>query len=303
MSPRCLMLVAVCVVFISTEAVSGEDVKKAEGDEVSFRPARIDRPVSSIIWKHRGSRYIKAIEWDAEDGFDIPNPRFKDITTLDEKTGEITITKLTVEHSGIYTIDIDSKEQEQRFNLTVTVLKTCRQELLEGTSCTIQLPTRNKEKPSEIRWINLSSGDFIQWKNGTIWTSTTDLTMEEDGSLIFESVSLKNTGKYRYFVFNAEGTLIDAGEKEINIYAKAPKPTLTFQVVTMLSCDVGKRTDLTVSWYVDGKIIQNEKNPVLLLTSAQVQQNKPYTCTASNPVSSRESDGMTLPHETAITEF
>ncbi|KTF87616.1 hypothetical protein cypCar_00044783 [Cyprinus carpio] len=136
-----------------------------------------------------------------------------------------------------------------------------------------------------------------------IRTSTTDLTMEEDGSLIFESVSLKNTGKYRYFVFNAEGTQIDAGEKEINIYAKAPKPTLTFQVVTMLSCDVGKRTDLTVSWYVDGKIIQNEKNPVLLLTSVQVQQNKPYTCTASNPVSSRESDGMTLPHETAITEF
>ncbi len=44
--------------------------------------------------------------------------------------------------------------------------------------------------------------------------------MEEDGSLTFESVSLKNTGKYRYTVFNAEGTQIDAGENEINVYGK-----------------------------------------------------------------------------------
>ncbi len=64
--------------------------------------------------------------------------------------------------------------------------------------------------------------------------------------------------------------------------------------MSMLSCDIGKRTDLTVSWYVDGKIIQNEKKTILLLTSAQVQQNKPYTCTASNPVSSKESDSMTI---------
>uniref|UniRef100_A0A673LMW4 Immunoglobulin subtype domain-containing protein n=1 Tax=Sinocyclocheilus rhinocerous TaxID=307959 RepID=A0A673LMW4_9TELE len=62
--------------------------------------------------------FVKAIEWD-EDGFNTPNQRFKDITTLDEKTGQITITNLTVEHSGLYTIDVNSKEQEQRFNLEV----------------------------------------------------------------------------------------------------------------------------------------------------------------------------------------
>ncbi len=44
--------------------------------------------------------------------------------------------------------------------------------------------------------------------------------MEEDGSLSFESVGLNNTGKYRYTVFNAEGTQIDAGEKEIKVYGK-----------------------------------------------------------------------------------
>ncbi len=44
--------------------------------------------------------------------------------------------------------------------------------------------------------------------------------MEEDGSLTFESVKKKNTGKYRYSVFSAEGTESNAGDKEIIVYGK-----------------------------------------------------------------------------------
>ncbi|RXN06654.1 lectin-like protein [Labeo rohita] len=104
----------------TVSSVTGKDEMKAVGDEVSFRPTNINPPVTSIIWKHRSSSgvVVKVIEWD-DDGFAIPNQRFKGITTLDEKTGQITITKLTVEHSGVYTIDINSKEQEQRFSLEV----------------------------------------------------------------------------------------------------------------------------------------------------------------------------------------
>ncbi|XP_058646626.1 uncharacterized protein LOC131548954 isoform X6 [Onychostoma macrolepis] len=75
-------------VFISTEAVLGEEVKNVVGvvgGTVSFHPTK----------------------------------RFKDITTLDEKIGQITITNLKVEHSGEYTIDINSKQQGQRFSLEV----------------------------------------------------------------------------------------------------------------------------------------------------------------------------------------
>uniref|UniRef100_A0A8C1EJJ6 Si:ch211-132g1.3 n=1 Tax=Cyprinus carpio carpio TaxID=630221 RepID=A0A8C1EJJ6_CYPCA len=108
---------------ISKNRYAGEEVNVfgEVGGTVSFRPARIDPSVSSIIWKHRSStrRVVKVIEWDVEDGVSIPNPRFKDITTLDKKTGEITITKFNFEHSGFYTIDINSKEQEQRFTLEV----------------------------------------------------------------------------------------------------------------------------------------------------------------------------------------
>ncbi|KAK2908491.1 hypothetical protein Q8A67_004328 [Cirrhinus molitorella] len=120
MSLQRYMAAVTCAVFISTGAVSGQDQIKAVGDEVTFRPTNINPPFTSIIWKHRsGSDVIKAIEWDIDDGFSIPNPRFKDITTLDNTTGHINITNLTLIHSGVYTIDINSKEQEKRFTLKV----------------------------------------------------------------------------------------------------------------------------------------------------------------------------------------
>ncbi len=97
-------------------------MKKAVGETVSFIPAKLGSPVTSFAWKQKNGvtlLVVKAIEWDVDDGFNTPNQRFKDITTLDNKTGQITITKLKVEHSGLYTIDINSKEQQQTFTLTV----------------------------------------------------------------------------------------------------------------------------------------------------------------------------------------
>ncbi len=82
-----------------------------------------------------------------------------------------------------------------------------------------------------------------------------------------------------------------------SVSEKAPKPTVLISCkdgVATLTCDTGDRADLTVSWYKEGKIIQNEKNPQLLLTSAQVQEDKPYSCSVSNPVSSEQSDSVTV---------
>ncbi|KTG33852.1 hypothetical protein cypCar_00003666 [Cyprinus carpio] len=128
---------------------------------------------------------------------------------------------------------------------------------------------------------------------------TIQVYMEEDGSLTFGSVSLKNTGKYKYTVYNAEGTQIDAGEKEIKVYAKAPKPTLKMNInctdgIATLTCNFADRSVLTLSWYKEDIIIQNENNPELLLTSAQVQENKTYSCSVRNPVSNEQSNSVTV---------
>ncbi len=92
-------------------------------------------------------------------------------------------------------------------------------DVLEGASCTINLPTKNIDKSNEIKWVH-SSGDLIHWKNKKIKTNSLEAKMEEDGSLTFESVKKKNTGKYTYSVINTEGTQIYTGEKEIIVYGK-----------------------------------------------------------------------------------
>ncbi|KAG1937981.1 CD48 antigen [Pimephales promelas] len=119
MSLQLLTLILI-VVFFTTEAASGEEVKKAVGDQVSFQLKEIGPSFTSITWKHvtPGST-VKAIEWEVGDEITIPNPRFKGITTLNKETGQINITNLTVEHTGVYIIDVSGKEQEQRFTLTV----------------------------------------------------------------------------------------------------------------------------------------------------------------------------------------
>ncbi|XP_026120776.1 uncharacterized protein LOC113100120 isoform X4 [Carassius auratus] len=177
------------------------------------------------------------------------------------------------------------------------VAEICKTNLLEGTSCTFELPTKNTDKSNEIKWVHLSGDAVIHRKNRWMRKNIPGLKMEEDGSLTFESVSLKNSGRYTYTVFNKEGTQIDAGEKEIKVYANAPKPTVKINNKdgnATLTCDFGVRTDLTVSWYKEDNIIQNENNPNLLLTSAQVQENKPYSCSVSNAASKEQSDSITV---------
>ncbi|CAM4505078.1 unnamed protein product [Leuciscus chuanchicus] len=190
MSHQCL-LVAI-VVFITTEAVSGNtEVVKAVGDEVSFGPDKPPPPpVSSITWKHiKDGDTVKAIEW--EDGEKlIPNPRFKDITDLDTKTGQITITKLTVEHSGVYTIDISLKEQAQRY--TLTVMEPVPKPVI-------------KIEPSDnpgVVYLICEYSDKIIWRNSTGETLTGSahhpkgkfITVRKEGNPeIFYTCTLQNT--------------------------------------------------------------------------------------------------------------
>ncbi|KAF4119122.1 hypothetical protein G5714_001173 [Onychostoma macrolepis] len=153
----------------------GEDVKKAVGETVSFRPDTLESPVTSITWKHVSLSTVKAIEWDVDDGVIIPNQIFKDITTLDERTGQITITNLKVEHSGEYTIDINSKQQGQRFSLEV-MERVPKSNITVEESGNTDVVYLRCEYSGTIIWTNLAGetlegnknhkpGEFITVKN------------------------------------------------------------------------------------------------------------------------------------------
>ncbi|RXN14653.1 T-cell surface antigen CD2-like isoform X1 [Labeo rohita] len=177
-------------------------------------------------------------------------------------------------------------------------VKTCGKELLEGTSCTIKLEIETNKSPDEIKWFHETSETLIlRWKEGAIKKIVESVSKEDDGSLTFKSVSLNDTGKYKYEAFNKDGTEIVKGVKEIKVFAKAPKPTVKANCKNgeaTLTCDIGDRKDLNVSWYKENEIIKNEEKSQLVLTSAKVQENKPYSCKVSNPVSTEQSDSFTV---------
>lgn len=103
---------------------TGDDVTKAVKSETTFVPetGSLAPSTTSIIWKHRDNAgvVVKVIEWDLEDdSTDIPNAKFKSHATLDKSTGNLYLKYLQLKHSGIYTVDINGKEQRKQFTLTV----------------------------------------------------------------------------------------------------------------------------------------------------------------------------------------
>ncbi|XP_059409137.1 uncharacterized protein LOC132142975 isoform X2 [Carassius carassius] len=111
-------------ILIICESVSGNGVTKAVNSETTFAPVpgSVVPSTTSIIWKHRDNAgaVVKVIEWDRVEGStDIPNPNFQSHATLDKSTGNLNLKYLQLKHSGIYTVDINSKEQRKKFTLTV----------------------------------------------------------------------------------------------------------------------------------------------------------------------------------------
>ncbi|XP_048054016.1 CD48 antigen-like [Megalobrama amblycephala] len=178
--------------------------------------------------------------------------------------------------------------------------ETCGKDLLVGTSCIMKLRTKNNEKPYEIKWTHDRNGKILHWRDGNIKTRAEGVFKEEDGSLRFQSVSLKDTGTYTYTVTSSDGTEIGKDNVEIKVHERVPKPTVKINCTAdgnaALSCDVGNSKDpsLTVSWYEDGKLIQNEIKPQVFLSSTQVQENKTYSCETHNPVSKEKSESVTV---------
>ncbi|KAK7166788.1 hypothetical protein R3I93_006530 [Phoxinus phoxinus] len=111
-------------ILILCEAVSGDNVMKAVNNDIAFTPVSgsVSPRTTSITWKHRDNAgvVVKVIEWDREeDSTEIPNPKFRSHASLDKHTGELTLRNLQLTHTGVYTIDINSKEQRKQFSLTV----------------------------------------------------------------------------------------------------------------------------------------------------------------------------------------
>lgn len=101
-------------VSISSILVAGDEVYGKRRGAITLTPGSLSRPLERIVWKHGDD---KAIEW--EGGLPDAYRQFKVSTTLDTKTGEMTITQLDSIFNGDYSADVNGIQATKKWTLTV----------------------------------------------------------------------------------------------------------------------------------------------------------------------------------------
>ncbi|XP_071381763.1 T-lymphocyte surface antigen Ly-9-like [Centroberyx affinis] len=186
MSPSVTLTGLFVCLLAALSAASQEPLYKKVGDNVVLSPdlSSLTGPITSIVWKHGPDM---AMEWD---GMEVDSYRqFKDRGDLNNSTGELKITGLTREDSGLYTAEINYKATSQT-QLSVispvskpTVFTWCDAEL---TFCLLSCggDTRDAE-PVSYSW---KTGDTINIE----LPKQLKITKEEDFSDTMFSCILEN---------------------------------------------------------------------------------------------------------------
>nr|XP_046180035.1 uncharacterized protein LOC124011085 isoform X2 [Oncorhynchus gorbuscha] len=133
-----LKLIRLCFWLYLVRTVVSKDLKM--GGELVLTPDKstVSDPITSILWKHGKN---KVAEWDKDfGGLDIYGT-FKERTTLDQTTGELRISGLMKNDSGVYSVEFNSKLLDQTYTLSVikavpkpTITSSCNP---DKTSCTL----------------------------------------------------------------------------------------------------------------------------------------------------------------------
>uniref|UniRef100_UPI0037E9BE3B proteoglycan 4-like isoform X14 n=1 Tax=Semicossyphus pulcher TaxID=241346 RepID=UPI0037E9BE3B len=135
-----------------------ETVYKAKGDEVVLMPTDKAPPFPDIEWKHGND-----IAAELDNGKTKCFGQFKDRCTLNNSTGELTITGLTVKDNGLYTLKINGKDTNTKIQLNVispvskpTISKSCNPEM---TYCDLICESNTTDaEPITYIWV---AGDSV----------------------------------------------------------------------------------------------------------------------------------------------
>ncbi|XP_067261446.1 T-lymphocyte surface antigen Ly-9-like isoform X1 [Chanodichthys erythropterus] len=226
-------------ILIICEAVSGDYVTKAVNSETAFTPVSgsVAPSTTSIIWKHRNNAgiVVKVIEWDRDDGsFDIPNANFKSHARLDKDTGELTLRDLQLKHTGVYTIDINSKEQRKQFSLTVKesvneprITKECI--LGDVSECALSCDGGDALPETTITWKN-SAGETMNRQNMRTITVTKSSNPEK-----FYTCTLKNAVSEKTSDPVYESDLFDDSNTKFVLAIVTPLISVVLIIITLLT--------------------------------------------------------------------
>ncbi|KAK2856949.1 hypothetical protein Q5P01_005684 [Channa striata] len=176
-----------CCVFLAAVAAQSEIVVYGKvGDKVVLKPSSVPGTITSIIWKDGPNI---AMEWDGATEVDSFR-HFKERGHLNTSTGEMTITGLYINDSGVYKLEINHNEVTPHIRLKVllpvpvpTVNTICNN---DNTSCSLTCDGNTEgAEPVTYTW---KSDDKVV----TNLSKVHHITKEESSSVYKFSCELKN---------------------------------------------------------------------------------------------------------------
>ncbi|KAK7126481.1 hypothetical protein R3I94_017836 [Phoxinus phoxinus] len=208
-----------------------ESVLVTEGDSVSLNPGLTEiQEDEEIIWTFgsNGSLIAKTngVKNTIPDNLD---GRFRDRLELDKKTGSLTITHTTTEHTGVYVVEISSSRSSSIYRFTVNVygvfagtdeLKSVS--VMEGDSISLNSGLTEIQEDEEIIWTFGSKGSLIAKTDGVRNTIPDDLDERFRDRLKLD----KKTGSLTIMNITTE----DAGVYEVEISGSGPSSIYRFKV-------------------------------------------------------------------------
>ncbi|TRY95519.1 hypothetical protein DNTS_012491 [Danionella cerebrum] len=287
--------VFVSVMLFTVSPVAGK-TEKTEGDTVEFTPAEFTVSITTMEWTHvdKSSNKIKAIKWDSRDqSLNIPNPRFKKITSIDTKTGKLTIESLTKEHSGQYKFELNG-ETKGEFSLEVSGEPFKKEEGQEVSF----LPKDFAKATQSMIWKHIAGLDTTrvaewdpkdeppvtfhgQFRNIASLDETT-------GQLTIKNLVEEHSGKYTFYV--------DGVEKETFILVvskRLPIPTIERDTgnnpnIVYLKCnyDGSGHKDLLIIWSnstQELRTMKPEEHDKSFIVEKSNNPDNYYTCSLKSP--------------------
>ncbi|XP_061573928.1 hemicentin-1-like [Cololabis saira] len=202
-------------------------------------------------------------------------------------TGALTVTTLTEEDSGVYTVQ--SPDPQLRASASITII-----EPISNVTLSVNQTNLTEFRSSAFLECSVSTGTFLSflWMNGSSEVTTSDRVHLTEGNttLIIVSVTRHDSGPFRCYVFNDVSD--DLSEPVIFTLSYGPdNMALTVNGLNKTSFPAGSNLTLLctadssppaqLQWASRGNLV-NRTDTLLQLFSVTEHQSGSYSCLAFN---------------------
>ncbi|KAI7790969.1 hypothetical protein IRJ41_005850 [Triplophysa rosa] len=209
----CLLIIftnnmkTIYLLFITINGVFGDETERVsvnDGDSVTLHTHFTElKGVDPIVWRFNGSRIARINKAVNSDPVYDPDERFTDRLKMNPQTGDLTITDITSELTGLYQLEIDGKNHPKSFSVSLSPeVKIVK----ERDSVTLHIDVTDEQRNDQIHWKikhNNSPVAEIIIVNGKISTHLIDERFrdrlkldDQTGSLTITHMKNEDSGPY-----------------------------------------------------------------------------------------------------------